>query len=161
VPSTGKYEVCVWSPQKTTATTVQYRVTHTAGSTLVSVDQRHFGGRWYRLGDFDFQAGQGTVTLTNQAGTANRYVMADAVKATKWPGSQPDCSPGDLDCDQDVDQSDFGHLQGCLAAGRVPASAECLIADLYPDLRIDQQDLTEFVRCYSGANIAADPNCIR
>lgn len=86
-PSAGLYEVCVWSPQKTTGTTVTYRVNHASGTSPVTVDQRHFGGRWYRLGDFNFNAGQGTVVLNNQTASAGKYIMADAVKITRWPSA--------------------------------------------------------------------------
>lgn len=98
VPSAGKYEVCVWSPLKNSATTIQYTVNHAAGATPVSVDQRYYGGRWYRLGDFDFSAGQGSVVLTNHAGSTGKVVMADAVKITKWPtaDSEPPGTPTGL-----------------------------------------------------------------
>jgi hypothetical protein len=100
VPADGLYEVCVWSPQKSTATIVGYRVDHAAGSTSVNVDQRHMGGRWVRLGDFDLLAGQGAVTLSNRAAQAGKTVMADAVKVTKWPDpadADHDLVPDDVD----------------------------------------------------------------
>src|SRR5262249_50637255 len=124
-PLTGKYEVCVWSPQKTSATTVQYTVNSAAGATVVNVNQQYFGGRWYRLGDFNFYAGAGSVMLTNRASTAGAVVMADAVKITAWPGGVVPCTPGDFDCDQDVDQTDFAHLQLCLTGLGIAVSAPC------------------------------------
>jgi hypothetical protein len=99
-PADGTYEVCVWSPQKSTATTVTYRVEHAAGGTSVDVDQRHMGGRWVRLGDFDLLEGQGAVVLSNRAPQAGKTVMADAVKVTKWP------DPADADHDLVLDVLD-------------------------------------------------------
>ncbi len=93
VPTTGQYEVCVFSPQKSTGTTVTYTVNHAAGSTAVSIDQTHCGGRWVRLGDFNFNAGQGTVVLTNKAQRTGKTVMADCVKATLWPSADPTPTP--------------------------------------------------------------------
>jgi len=100
VPADGLYEVCVWSPQKTTATTVTYRLLHAAGATTVAVDQRHKGGRWVRLGDYQFTAGTGRVELSNRAAQNGKTVMADAVKATKWP------DPADADHDLVLDVAD-------------------------------------------------------
>ena len=37
------------------------------------------GGRWVRLGDFDFTAGQGSVVVNNQASGKRTLVVADAV----------------------------------------------------------------------------------
>ena len=93
LPADGLYEVCAWSPQKTSATTVTYRVVHAGGSATVAVDQRHRGGRWVRLGDWSFTAGAGRVELTNRAAQAGKTVMADAIKATRWP------DPADVDHD--------------------------------------------------------------
>lgn len=93
VPQTGKYEICVWSPQKSTGTTITYTVNHAAGATAVSIDQTHCGGRWVRLGDFNFNTGQGTVVLTNKSSKTGKTVMADCVKATMWPGAAPTPTP--------------------------------------------------------------------
>jgi len=88
-PSTGKYEVCVWTPQKSTATTITYTVVHAGGSTNVSINQTKRGGRWVPLGNFNFNAGQGSVYITNKASTTGKVVMADAVKITKFPETTP------------------------------------------------------------------------
>lgn len=100
LPAAGLYEVCAWSPQKTSATTVTYKVTHAGGTASVAVDQRHKGGRWVRLGDWTFDAGGGTVELSNRAAQNGKTVMADAVKATKWP------DPADADHDLVLDATD-------------------------------------------------------
>jgi len=67
--------------------------------------------------------------------------------------------PGDYDCDNDVDQSDYGHLQACLTGPEVAVGAGCLNADLNNDGYVDQGDVAIFRSCTSGANIAADPDC--
>jgi protein phosphatase methylesterase 1 len=141
VPSAGRYEVCVWSPQKSTGTTVTYRVYHEAGSTAVGVNQRYYGGRWFRLGDFDFAADQGSVVLTNQAQQSGKYVMADAVKVTKWPG-------GDLfddDADGDVDLLDYGGFAACSAGpDGGPLDSPCRNHDADGDDDVDLRDFAEF-----------------
>jgi hypothetical protein len=86
VPVTGLYEVCVWYPQKKSGGIVVYTVNHAKGSNGVDVNQRVCGGRWFRLGDFEFKAGEGSVVLANQLRSIpNQVVTADAVKITKWP----------------------------------------------------------------------------
>ena len=91
VPETGLYEVCVWSPQKSSATTVNYQINHAGGSESVEVDQTVNGGRWFLLGDYNFDAGTGSIVLTNQTSRPRKTVMADAIKVTKWPeGLNPD-----------------------------------------------------------------------
>jgi hypothetical protein len=92
VPTTGKYEVCAWFPQGTNRTTAApYRVNHATGSSTVNVNQSYAGGRWVRLGDYNFNAGSGSVTLTDAIpeGSA-KVVLADAVKATLWPVTASD-----------------------------------------------------------------------
>lgn len=89
VPSTGKYEVCVWFPQGTNRTTAApFRVNHAAGSSTVNVNESYAGGRWVRLGDYNINAGAGSVTLSDSIpeGSA-KVIMADAVKATLWPAT--------------------------------------------------------------------------
>lgn len=86
VPSTGKYEVCVWFPQGSNRTTAaRYTVNHAAGSSLVTINQQTKGGRWVRLGDYNINAGSGSVVLTDQVPDTTKVVMADAVKATLYP----------------------------------------------------------------------------
>jgi protein phosphatase methylesterase 1 len=87
VPQTGTYEVCVLYPQGSNrATDAPFTVNHNGGSTLVRINQQQVGGRWVRLGDFNFTAGTGSVVLTDAISNSSRIVVADAVKATKWPG---------------------------------------------------------------------------
>jgi hypothetical protein len=65
---------------------VSYTVNHTTGAMKIDVNQRVCGGRWRRLGDFGFRAGEGSVVLTNlERSLPNQIITADAVKITKWP----------------------------------------------------------------------------
>jgi hypothetical protein len=69
-------------------------------------------------------------------------------------------TPGDFDCDGDVDQEDFGRFQGCLTGrgGGLPSTG-CEDANLDGDGDIDQNDFWLFRNCISGANRPADPDC--
>jgi protein phosphatase methylesterase 1 len=140
VPTTGRYEVCVWSPQKTTGTIVTYEVQHAGGSAFVGVDQRDFGGRWYPLGDFDFAAGQGAVVLTNEVNPPNRVVMADAVKITKWPSGEL----FDDDADGEIDASDFAGFTNCMSGpDGGPVDGPCANHDADGDDDVDLADFAE------------------
>lgn len=90
VATTGRYEVCVWYPEGTNrATDAPYRVIHAGGTTAITINQQKRGGRWVRLGDFDFVAGQGVVELSDNISDSTKIVVADAVKATMWPPTPP------------------------------------------------------------------------
>ncbi len=65
----------------------------------------------------------------------------------------------DFDADGDVDQSDFGHLQRCLAsAGDTPAPA-CRDADLNGLDGVTGTDFNLFAQCFAGPNKTPDPAC--
>ena len=77
----GTYEVSArWTSGPNRASNATYVVTHAAGSTSVSVDQRTNGGGWQSLGTFAFSPGadQG-VRLSDHA---DGIVVADAVRWT-------------------------------------------------------------------------------
>ena len=68
--------------------------------------------------------------------------------------------PGDFDCDHDVDQEDFGHLQACLTgSGELQVDPNCQDAILDGDGNVDGGDLAIFQGCMSGANVPPDPDC--
>ncbi len=70
--------------------------------------------------------------------------------------------PGDFDGDQDVDQSDFAHLQECLDPSSGPLlDPDCADANLNHDIDgdIDQADLLLFLNCMTGPNGIGDPGC--
>jgi hypothetical protein len=88
VPQTGLYEVSVWYPQGSNrATDAPFTVNHAGGASTVRINQQKTGGRWVRLGDYQFNAGQGTVVLSDNIANASQIVVADAVKAVKWPAT--------------------------------------------------------------------------
>ncbi len=66
---------------------------------------------------------------------------------------------GDFDHDNDVDQTDFGHLQQCLSGDGRDYSPGCSNSDLDSDRDVDQADLVMFVACLSGPGLLPDPNC--
>ncbi|HSW46779.1 MAG TPA: immunoglobulin domain-containing protein, partial [Phycisphaerae bacterium] len=72
----------------------------------------------------------------------------------------PAGQPGDFDGDTDVDVSDFGVLQNCLAISNPAGNPTCGPTDLSRDNIIDGQDVSLFVGCMSGSHIPAAPNCI-
>ncbi len=57
---------------------------------------------------------------------------------------------GDLDDDEDVDQSDYGRLQLCFSGEAVLAAPGCEEADLDADLDVDPADLAQFINCMGG-----------
>ncbi len=60
--------------------------------------------------------------------------------------------PGDFDLDNDVDQSDFAHLQICLSGSALPYAPGCADADLDEDSHVDSSDFVIFLECLAGAN---------
>ncbi len=78
VPTAGSYQAYArWTQHPNRATDAQYTVNHAGGATQVTVNQAAGGGNWSPLGNFSFNAGPTTITLTDQA---NGYVIADAVQ---------------------------------------------------------------------------------
>lgn len=68
--------------------------------------------------------------------------------------------PADLDCDGDVDQSDFGTFQACLSGDYEPQTEPaCQRALLDGDNDVDENDLVLFIGCISGPGVPADPHC--
>jgi hypothetical protein len=66
---------------------------------------------------------------------------------------------GDFNCDQDVDQEDFGHLQACMNGDNIIQNPNCWDADLDGDQHVNQADFEIFKDCISGSGIYADPDC--
>ena len=65
-------------------------VNHAGGATVVMVNQEAGGGSWQALGAFSFNAGNATISLSDEA---NDYVVADAVMLVP-PGAAPTPRPG-------------------------------------------------------------------
>jgi RHS repeat-associated protein len=76
---TGTYKVYARWPQNSThSTQAKYTVTHAAGTTDVTVNQRLDGGEWVLLGSFSLTSANSKVKLMP---SADGIVAADAVKA--------------------------------------------------------------------------------
>ncbi len=77
VPSSGSYNVYArWTAHPNRATDAKYTVNHAGGASTVTANQEQNSGAWNLLGSYSFNAGNATVSLTDQA---NGYVIADAV----------------------------------------------------------------------------------
>lgn len=69
-------------------------------------------------------------------------------------------TPGDLDGDCDVDQSDFGIFQRCLTGPTgLQEDPTCIAARLDTDADVDLDDFGVFQKCLRGANVPANPDC--
>ena len=69
-------------------------------------------------------------------------------------------TPGDMDRDGDVDQSDYGLFQACLTGRLVPQNdPQCAGARLNGDAWVDNSDLMIFLGCMGGPGIPGDPQC--
>jgi hypothetical protein len=60
---------------------------------------------------------------------------------------------GDFDGDVDVDQSDFGHLQACLAGDSVHYARGCGDADFDGDMTVGPADVNAFMNYLQGAEV--------
>lgn len=91
-------------------------------------------------------------TITDTVGPITVYL--DSIE-------QP-CPPrADFDGDGDVDQADFGFLQGCMSGASTPQSApECQPARMDNDSDVDRDDASLFLTCLSGEGVPADPDCL-
>ena len=81
IPTPGTYTVSArWPASARNVASAQYSVTHALGMTTASVNQKINGGRWNKLGDFVFDAGEYAVVLTDKPGSGTGTVVADAVR---------------------------------------------------------------------------------
>ena len=79
MPAAGNYNVYAhWVAGADRATNATYTITHSGGTSTVSVNQQVNGGEWVPLGSYAFAQNQAHgVVLTDQA---NGLVVADAIK---------------------------------------------------------------------------------
>jgi protein phosphatase methylesterase 1 len=81
--SAGRYEIAVWYPATAAATaSAQFEVEHAGGHTTVILDQRNWGSRWIRLGDFELSQDGGKVRLTARS---PGQLVADTLRVRAWP----------------------------------------------------------------------------
>jgi PKD repeat protein len=94
IPVAGSYKVSAWWPSAgVNALNAPYRINHAGGSTTVQVDQRVNGGGWNELGTFNFNAGEYTISLSNNV--ASGQVVADAVRV-EHVGNPPETIKADF-----------------------------------------------------------------
>jgi hypothetical protein len=79
IPLAGTYPVFLrWTADANRASNVPVTISHTAGTSTVTVNQRTNGGAWFLLGNFPFAAGSAGYIRIDTTGT-DGYVVADAV----------------------------------------------------------------------------------
>ncbi len=76
----GRYQVDAYVPQTSTAM-AYYKVTHAAGTTTVSVDQKSSVNSWVSLGAYDFN-GAGSVRLGSGSDASGLVLGFDAIRWT-------------------------------------------------------------------------------
>ncbi len=86
IPASGQYRIYArWTAHENRATNATYTVGHDGADRHVVVDQTRNGGKWYRLGTFNFTGGVSyDVSLSDNA---NGYVIADAIR---WERHEPE-----------------------------------------------------------------------
>ena len=104
---------------------------------------------------YGWEAGQEYVILTAAAvsgafatvtGPGDFEVIYNADNVT----IVPICSPGDLDCDGDVDLDDFNAFASCLSGPDVAPPGGCDDADLDSDSDVDLGDFASFQQAFTG-----------
>ena len=82
VPEDGRYEIAVWysaEPNRTPA--ALYEVDDSDEGLRIQLDQRVWGARWIRLGDFDLRRGSASVRVSaNAPGTLD----GGRLRVTRW-----------------------------------------------------------------------------
>jgi len=85
IPETASYEVSVWYPADPGYNeSTPFIVATTGGNQTVRVNQRVNGGRWVSLGLFTLAAGAGDKVGISRWTTGTGYVVADAVRVTRF-----------------------------------------------------------------------------
>jgi N-acetylmuramoyl-L-alanine amidase len=81
IAETGDYSVYIaYKSLPESANDAHYTVYHAGGKTEFVVNQQIGGGTWIYLGNFKFNKGQNTISLSSQSATPNKIVTADAVR---------------------------------------------------------------------------------
>ncbi len=109
---------------------------------------------WNGDGDIDIITGQG------HGGSGLRFYERDYINdvlnntfpTVTADGAETIVLRADFDGDNDVDQEDFAHMQGCFQQPVESLPLECVDADLNNDDRVDGGDFDLFVQCMAGAN---------
>lgn len=93
IPAAGFYPVYAWAASGGNRTEQLYRVNHTGGQTLVTVDHRQVGNGWVYLGNYHFDAGSsstaGSVQISNLSSGGGSVVIADSIRFGNGMGDIP------------------------------------------------------------------------
>ena len=82
-PDEGEYEIAAWYAANADRTPAAlYSIDDADDGVNVQLDQRAWGARWIKLGDFGLQRGAGKVTLS---GTAPGSLDGGRLRVTRWP----------------------------------------------------------------------------
>lgn len=93
IPQAGTYRVeAWWIAASNRATAARYTVNHKGGSTVVSKNQTTTGSTWNTLGEFEFEPGLRSITLSNES-PAGTFVSADAVRWIYLGEPEPEPTP--------------------------------------------------------------------
>lgn len=77
IANAGTYQVYArWTSHPNRASDAKYTIAHAGGNATVTANQEQNSGAWQLLGTYTFNAGNATVSLSDEA---NGYVIADAV----------------------------------------------------------------------------------
>lgn len=93
VPANGYYRVTLWYyGTSVNANDAEVTVTHTGGSTVVTLNQERDGSTFKDLGLYYFRAGSnpanGSVKISNRSAESGNYVVADAVRLGGGTGAE-------------------------------------------------------------------------
>ena len=117
IPLEGQYKVRAWWPGlATNATNAPFRVYHSSGSTLMTMNQTINGKQWNDLGTYTFTPGDYSVLLTDAVSSGN--VVADGVQV------------GHINNPPDVVQSDFVAVSANFPLQIIPCGPAPLIVML-------------------------------
>lgn len=84
LPATGRWEVSVFVPDQSPATSnARYRITHADGQSEVAVNQSKSKYAWVSLGAYRFEAGRGSVRLSDVTGESGQNIKI-AYDAMRW-----------------------------------------------------------------------------
>ena len=87
LPDDGRYEITAYVPSFATATDARYKITSSAGTVTVSINQNDHKDSWVSLGSYNFQKSTGgSVRLGDVSSVAGRLLGFDAIRWSRTQG---------------------------------------------------------------------------